>query len=75
MISLSKNTHDKGEFVMILVNDITIEALSGEATRRLYVSVPDEFEQNKEARYPVVYMFDGHNLRIRSSGYHRCRRM
>lgn len=62
MISLSKNTHDKGEFVMILVNDITIEALSGEATRRLYVSVPDEFEQTKEARYPVVYMFDGHNL-------------
>ena len=33
---------------------------SGE-NRRIHLYLPDEYEQNQE-RYPVLYMFDGHNL-------------
>ncbi|MBQ7850269.1 MAG: alpha/beta hydrolase [Clostridia bacterium] len=30
--------------------------------RTVYVYVPDEFEDEPDARYPVLYMFDGHNV-------------
>ena len=30
--------------------------------RRVYVYVPDEAQEDPEARYPVLYMFDGHNV-------------
>ena len=41
---------------------ITIPELTGKARRRAYVYVPDEFRRNPDARYPVLYMFDGHNV-------------
>jgi len=41
---------------------ITIPKLSGKTKRSAYVYVPDEFEDNPDARYPVLYMFDGHNV-------------
>lgn len=47
---------------MITKWDITIPELTGEETRRAYVYVPDEWEENPEERYPVLYMFDGHNV-------------
>lgn len=34
----------------------------GKKPRRVYVYVPDEAEEDTEARYPVLYMFDGHNV-------------
>ena len=30
--------------------------------RTVYVHVPDEAEDDPDARYPVLYMFDGHNV-------------
>ena len=41
---------------------ITIPALSGKTTRSAYIYVPDEFEEDPDVRYPVLYMFDGHNV-------------
>ncbi len=41
---------------------VTVPELSGDAPRGAYVYVPDEARQNPWARYPVLYMFDGHNV-------------
>ena len=35
---------------------------SGKEPRTVYVYIPDEAEDNPDARYPVLYMFDGHNV-------------
>ena len=40
--------------------DVTISALTGDKPRRAFVYLPVDFDKNK--RYPVMYMFDGHNL-------------
>ncbi len=47
---------------MIYKWPITIPLLSGETTRMLYVYTPKGYERNKRKRYPVLYMFDGHNV-------------
>ena len=41
---------------------IAIPELTGKTRRRVYVYVPDEARRNPDARYPVLYMFDGHNV-------------
>ena len=41
---------------------IRIPPLTGGKTRRAYIYVPDEAFDDPEARYPVLYMFDGHNV-------------
>ncbi len=40
----------------------TLPRLTGKAPRTVYVYVPDEAAENVEARFPVLYMFDGHNV-------------
>ena len=47
---------------MIIKWEITIPELSGDEPRGAYVYVPDEWEQDPDRRYPVLYMFDGHNV-------------
>ncbi len=47
---------------MIITTNITIPRLTGNQKRRRYVYVPDEHKTNPDARYPVLYMFDGHNV-------------
>ena len=47
---------------MIAAWNITIPELTGQEPRRAYVYVPDAFEKDPAARYPVLYMFDGHNV-------------
>ena len=47
---------------MIIVEEITIDILTKSTPRNLYISVPDEIKEHPERTYPVVYMFDGHNL-------------
>ena len=47
---------------MITKWSITIPELTGKEPRNAYVYVPDEFEEQPDARYPVLYMFDGHNV-------------
>lgn len=42
--------------------DITIPELTGDRTRSAYLYVPESYEYEPERRYPVLYMFDGHNL-------------
>ena len=42
--------------------DVMIPKLSGDKPRRAYVYLPASYEKNKTKRYPVMYMFDGHNV-------------
>lgn len=41
---------------------ITIPQLTGDEERNAYVYLPDEAMDHPEKRYPVLYMFDGHNV-------------
>ena len=41
--------------------DVTIPKLSGDKTRKVYLYLPDSYDVG-ETRYPVLYMFDGHNV-------------
>ena len=47
---------------MIKKWNITIPELTGDQKRRAYVYVPDDFKKHPDHRYPVLYMFDGHNV-------------
>ncbi len=47
---------------MIKKWNITIPELTGEESRRAYVYVPNEARRYPGRRYPVLYMFDGHNV-------------
>jgi len=47
---------------MIHIWDVTIPALSGEKTRRAYIYLPDAYFNEPTRRFPVMYMFDGHNV-------------
>jgi predicted alpha/beta superfamily hydrolase len=43
--------------------EITIPELTGEEkTRRVYIYLPESYAAEPERRYPVLYMFDGHNV-------------
>ena len=42
--------------------NVVIPKLSGEKTRRAYIYLPASYEKQKDKRYPVMYMFDGHNV-------------
>lgn len=47
---------------MLKVWSVAIPQLTGTTRRRAYVYVPDSFKKNPDLRYPVLYMFDGHNV-------------
>lgn len=40
--------------------NITIPALTKKEERKAYVYLPVDYDEDE--RYPVMYMFDGHNL-------------
>lgn len=42
--------------------DVTIPKLSGGKPRKAYIYLPDSYEKEPQKRYPVMYMFDGHNV-------------
>ncbi len=42
--------------------EITIPELTGDEPRRAYVYLPESYKRKHWKRYPVLYMFDGHNL-------------
>ena len=42
--------------------DVTIPTLTGKRTRRAYIYLPDYYDENPGRRFPVMYMFDGHNV-------------
>ena len=47
---------------MLIKWNVTIPALSGNTPRRAFVWLPDSYDENPEKRYPVLYLFDGHNI-------------
>ena len=42
--------------------DVTIPALPGSGKRKVYVCLPEGYRARRQSRYPVLYMFDGHNV-------------
>lgn len=42
--------------------NVTIPELTGDEPRRAYIYLPDSWEIDPDLRYPVLYMFDGHNV-------------
>ena len=42
--------------------NVTIPKLTGSEKRRAYIYLPSSYRHNKERAYPVLYMFDGHNV-------------
>ena len=42
--------------------DVTLPELTGEQKRRAYIYLPDFYDIDESRRYPVMYMFDGHNV-------------
>lgn len=47
---------------MVNTWDITIPELTGDEPRKAYLYLPESYEYETEKRYPVLYMFDGHNV-------------
>ena len=41
---------------------VTIPQLSGDTPRNVYLYLPESYEWETQRRYPVMYMFDGHNV-------------
>lgn len=41
---------------------VKIPALSKDMERRAYIYLPESYEKEPTKRYPVMYMFDGHNV-------------
>jgi len=52
------------EAIWIMVNtwDITIPKLTGQGLRKAYIYLPESYMDDASKRYPVLYMFDGHNV-------------
>lgn len=50
------------EMPMIETWTVTIPQLTGDTPRRAYAYVPDYFGEDESQRFPVLYMFDGHNV-------------
>ena len=42
--------------------NVKIPQLSGDKERRVYLYLPDSYFKEPDRRYPVMYMFDGHNV-------------
>ncbi len=47
---------------MVEVHNVTVPELTGDEERRLYVYLPEIVETEPDRQFPVLYMFDGHNV-------------
>ena len=47
---------------MVIKWDVTIPKLSGDMPRKVYLYLPESYREEPDRRYPVMYMFDGHNV-------------
>ncbi len=47
---------------MVIKWDVSIPKLTGDRTRRAYIYLPESYRKELDRRYPVMYMFDGHNV-------------
>ena len=58
---------------MIDVWDVTLPKLTGEEKRRAYIYVPQNALYGRQQRFPVLYMFDGHNVFFdETASYGKC---
>ena len=47
---------------MVIKWNVTVPPLTGDVPRRGYVYLPEGYDRDPKKRYPVLYMFDGHNV-------------
>ena len=47
---------------MVTKWNVVIPKLSGDKPRRAYIYLPASYDREPARRYPVMYMFDGHNV-------------
>lgn len=47
---------------MVIRFPVKVSPLTGEKTRNAYIYLPDNYYDDNTRRYPVMYMFDGHNV-------------
>lgn len=47
---------------MIITRTILYPAFTGSEERRMYIYLPADYDTEPQKRYPVLYMFDGHNV-------------
>lgn len=58
---------------MVYKWNITIPELTGSEERRAYIYLPESYNYDTDKRYPVLYMFDGHNVFFDSDAtYGKC---
>ena len=58
---------------MVYTWDITIPELTADEPRKAYVYLPESYQEDPDQRYPVLYMFDGHNVFFDSDAtYGKC---
>ena len=47
---------------MVIKWEVTLPKLTGDRKRKAYIYLPASYDTDSERRYPVMYMFDGHNV-------------
>ncbi len=47
---------------MVITWNVTVPELTGDAPRKAYLYLPESYDREPDRRYPVLYMFDGHNV-------------
>ena len=47
---------------MVIRFEVSIPPLTGEKKRKAYIYLPDFYNDDPTRRFPVLYMFDGHNV-------------
>ena len=58
---------------MVITWNVTIPELTGRQERRAYIYLPESYNYENDKRYPVLYMFDGHNVFFDSDAtYGKC---
>lgn len=58
---------------MVITWNVTIPKLTGHEERRAYIYLPESYNYEPDRRYPVLYMFDGHNVFFDSDAtYGKC---
>lgn len=58
---------------MVITWNVTIPKLTGQKERRAYIYLPESYNYEPDRRYPVLYMFDGHNVFFDSDAtYGKC---
>ena len=55
---------------MVKTWNITIPELTGREKRRAYLYLPTMYREQPRRRFPVLYMFDGHNVFFDSHATH-----